>query len=217
MRLLTLAFPSASAFLEAYSDAYENGAVFCDTRAELELDDAVLVEIDFPDLPNRALVRGRVVSLVAGAGAWVRFAEEDRATRAYLVRVATGDDSVPERVERTHRRFPAELPVDCQIEELDEPDQDRLVSRTHDVGAGGAFIRSPSPPPIGTRVSLVIGPTLDTGERFHVHGRVAWARRDDDACGFGVCFDPHRNHDTRRLRALLRKASETGRLLFADD
>jgi Tfp pilus assembly protein PilZ len=216
MRLLTVAFASATEFLDSYSDAYPSGAVFCGTRAPVELDTQVLVEIHFPELPNRALVRGRVVSLVARSGAWVRFAEEDRATCEFLVRLARGELTIQERMERTHRRFPAELPVDCQIEELDEEGPDRLLSRTQDLGAGGAFVRSSSPPAIGTRVCLIIGPTSDTGESFRIYGRVAWARRDEDQCGFGVCFDTRaEDHDARRLRALLRRASATGRLQFA--
>jgi Tfp pilus assembly protein PilZ len=226
MRLLTVAFVSPGEFLAHYADAYPHGALFCGTRAELGLNEPVLVEISFPGLPSRALVRGAVVSLSAtsqrrdsGAsqsGAWVAFDEFDVATRDFVVGVARGELGPAETAERIHRRFPAELPVDCRIDELDEPETDRLLSCTEDLGAGGAFIRSPSPPPVGTRVSLVIGPTLDSGETFELAGQVAWVRRGDrDSQGFGVRFDPKGAQGTQRLRALLRRADETGRLEFA--
>lgn len=209
MRLVTVAFDSSDDFLAHYSDAYPHGAVFCRTRARLSLREQVMVEVSFPELPNRALLRGSAVSLRESHGAWVRFEQDDQATAEFVVRCARGEIS-PETVERTHRRFPATLPVDCRIDEIDA--SDRLVSRTHDLGAGGAFIVSRRPPPVGTRVSLTIGPDDTSGHRFSIDGRVAWIRRDTTAHGFGVRFDLKGDHDTARLRVMLRRAAETGRL-----
>jgi Tfp pilus assembly protein PilZ len=213
MRLVAVAFRSGESFLAHYSDAYPHGAVFCRTRAPLSLRDEVTVELAFPGLPNRALLRGIAVSLQAGVGAWIRFHEADHSTAQFAVRCARGELAPEDAVERTHRRFPAELPVDCRVDEVDEVLPDRVVSRTHDLGAGGAFIVSNTPPPVGTRVSLTIGPDRLTGQRFSIDGRVAWIRRSEHTHGFGVKFDPKGDHDTARLRFLLRRAAETGRIL----
>lgn len=210
MRLVTVAFVSGEEFLAHYSDAYPHGAVFCRTRAKLSLREQVLVEISFPQLPNRALLRGSAVSLRESHGAWIRFEEHDRATAEFVVRCARGQ-LLPETIERSHRRFPAALPVNCRIDEADAHSEN-LVSQTHDLGAGGTFIHSRQPPPVGTRVSLTIGPDEATGERFTIDGRVAWIRRDQAAHGFGVRFDLKGDHDTSRLRVILRRAAETGRL-----
>jgi Tfp pilus assembly protein PilZ len=215
MRLVTVAFESGETFLAHYSDAYPHGAVFCRTRARLTLREPVVVELAFPGLPNRALLRGTAVSLKEGDGAWVRFAESDHPATAFVVRCARGELVPDDAVERTHRRFPAELPVDCRVDELDEVHPELMRSRTRDLGAGGAFIVSNTPPPVGTRVNLTIGPDAVTGQRFSIDGRVAWIgwlRRGEEARGFGVKFDAKGDHDTARLRLLLRRAAETGRI-----
>ena len=94
MRLVTVAFSSAEDFLKHYSDAYPNGALFCRTRAPVSLREAVLLEISFPGLPNRALIRGLAVSVKHGTGAWIRWSRFDRRTGEFVCRCAKGD--VPE-------------------------------------------------------------------------------------------------------------------------
>ncbi len=212
MRVVTIAFRSGEHFLAHTSDAYAHGALFCRTRAQLQPGEEVLVDISFPGLPNRALLRGTAVSVEEAAGAWVALDESDASTAQFAIRCARGEVAADETMERHHRRFPADLPVDCRVDEPDEVQPERMVSRTHDLGAGGAFIVSSSPPPVGTRVTLTIGPDSITGQRFSIDGRVAWIRRGNDARGFGVKFDAKGDHDMARLRFLLRRAAETGRL-----
>src|SRR5690606_2024112 len=120
----------------------------------------------------------------------------------------------PEPVERGQRRIPAVIPVDCLIDEVDEPAGERLVGRTQDVGGGGVFIRSSAAPSVGTRVRVTLGPTPDSGDRFEFEGRVAWIGADAQPDrGFGVRFD-RGSRDGRRLRTLLRRAYERGRVSF---
>jgi hypothetical protein len=106
------------------------------------------------------------------------------------------------------------LPVDCRVDEVDEPATERLVGKTQDVGGGGVFIRSDSPPAVGTRVQVVLGPTSDSGDRFSLEGRVAWIGRHVDEQGFAVRFD-RGGGEAQRLRTMLRRARETGRFAFA--
>jgi Tfp pilus assembly protein PilZ len=92
MRILTANFASKSDFLTHIRDVEKGGAIFCRTDADLRIGEPVLVEIDFPGLPNRALVRGAVSGFDAlGAGAWVEFAEEDTTTRDFLLALAQGE------------------------------------------------------------------------------------------------------------------------------
>lgn len=214
MRLVTVPFETNESFLSHYSEATGHGAVFCRTRARLSDREEVLVELSFPALPNRTLLRGTAFSVIADQGAWVRFAASESSTASYVVRCARGEVTSDEAFERTHPRFPADLPVDCRIDELDHHRRapDRFLSRTRDLGAGGAFIVSANPPPVGTRVNLHIGPESASGERFALDGEVAWIRRGHGSRGFGVKFDAKGEHDTARLRVLLRRAAETGRL-----
>jgi hypothetical protein len=213
MRLLTCAFASRHAFLSSYRDDAADGALDCETRSALEVDQLVVVEVSFPGLPNPILLRGLVVDVQPGHRALVRIHDGDAHGRDFLLRAARGELEAVEPVERNHRRIPVALPITCRIEEVGEPGGE-VVGLTHDVGGGGAWILCASPPAVGTRVSLVLGPV--EGETFRLDGRVAWLRRDVWATGFGVRFDSKDSRDAARLRGLLRRACETGRVAFGD-
>jgi PilZ domain-containing protein len=201
MRILTIPFLSSAEFLSHYSEKNGDGALFCRTRTELEPQEQVLLEIAFPGLPNRALVRGAVVTRFAGRGSWIAFDRADASTRDFLLAVAHGD-VVISAVERAHDRFPAELPVAYEI-----ADGRAAESQTADVSASGTFIRCDVAPAVGTRVKL----TLATGDDpLELQGEVTRARAE----GFAVQFEPRTGENNRRLRALLRRASETGRIRF---
>ena len=199
MRLLTLAFPSASAFLIAHED----GVLTVSTRTDAALGEEVLAEISFPGLPNRALVRGAIDGLlVEEEGLRVRLSDEDRTTLDFMLSIARGELKLS--THREHRRFPASLSVEYTC----EGDAAARKATIDDLGAGGTFVRTQSPPAAGTRVDLSIG--VPGGAPVHASGVTAWVKTGPgDAAGFGVDFDPLEGDDGRRLRALLRRASET--------
>ncbi len=203
MRILTVPFLSSAEFLSHFSEKNGDGALFCRTRTELEPDEQVLLEISFPGLPNRALVRGSVVTRVAGRGSWVAFDAADASTRDFLVGIAQGQLAVT-AVERAHDRFPAELPVAFAL-----AGGAASESQTSDVSASGAFIRCDAAPAVGTRVKLTLAAGGDA-QPLELQGEVTRAKAD----GFAVQFEPRSGENNRRLRALLRRASETGRIRF---
>jgi len=210
MRFVTCAFGSAEEFLSSYSRDYPEGALYCRTRRDLDLDEDVLVEVDFPGLANRTLVRGSVVAREKRRAVWIRLNAADAHRRNFLLGLARGEIAPTEQVSRVHRRIPTSLPVTCRIDEVDDPGE-AVYGHTRDVGGGGVFVHSVTPPATGTRVALVLGPTR-SGDSFVLDGRVAWIRRDPRAHGFGVRFDPRGEHDGRRLRALIRRSWERGQL-----
>lgn len=213
MRLLTVVFVSSAEFLSHYREA--DGAMFHRTRADLEPDEEILAEISFPGLPNRALVRARVLETERSQGAWLAFSGADASTRDFLVKLARGEVVVTDKSERNYDRFPATVPVDCAIDGS-PGNGEHVVSRTADLGAGGAFIRSEVSPPIGTRVRLVIGPFDDEPEAtFTVEGEVARVRDETGDQGFAVRFEPRGGGDNAKLRALLRRGSERGKIELA--
>jgi Tfp pilus assembly protein PilZ len=215
MRLLTCAFASPTEFLDCYSVESAEGVLYCRTRSELAVGEELVVEVSFPGMPNRTLMRGSVAALRRGRGLWIRLHAGDAHTRDFILRLARGEFLAGDPVERSHRRIPVALPVTCHIDEVDDPPSDRLLGTTHDVGGGGAWIQVSAPPAVGTRVSLVLGPMAVEGETFRLDGRVAWIRRDSRAHGFGVRFDPKESRDGPRLRAMLRRACESGWVGFA--
>ena len=199
MRLVTLAFPSAAAFLTSYDD----GIVTVKTRTDAVLGEAILVEISFPGLPNRALVRAIVDGLLIDEeGLRVRISEEDSSTRDFMVQVARGELKMS--AHREHKRFPASL----EVRYSRDGGAEEHKGVVDDLGAGGTFVLTQSPPAVGTRVALTI--TVPGTKDVHASGIVAWVKTGPGAnAGFGVDFDPLDGDDGRRLRALLRKASES--------
>jgi Tfp pilus assembly protein PilZ len=211
MRLLTVAFGSPAEFLACYSPALSTGALFCPTRACFRVEDELMVEVAFPTLSTRTVLRGRAHTQSTGQGGWLRLDPADARAQEFVLASARGT-MVDDASERSHLRLPASLPVDCRIDEPDELGE-RVISRTHDVGTGGVFIRGSSAPAVGTRVAVVLGPAT-SGGRFQLGGRVAWIAKDRRARGFGVRFDQRPGADGRRLRTVLRRAWESGRVEF---
>ena len=206
MRLLTLTFHSAEKFLRHYSEQYEMGALFYRTKSEVEAGEEVLLEIAFPGLPNRALVRGEVLGPKED-GIWIAFHRNDGSTRDFLVKLARGEVEITDRSPRAHSRFPADVPVSYKDR---AGSGDMRHARAIDLAAASAFVRTDEPPEPGTQLELVLGPLGDEAETFTVHGEVTKLRNDDDP-GFAVHFDAQAA-DGPRLRRLLRTASETGRV-----
>jgi hypothetical protein len=199
MRLVTLAFPSAAAFLTSYDD----GVVTVATRTDAVLGEQLLVEISFPGLPNRALMRAVVDGLLIDEeGLRVKISDADASTCDFMLRIAKGELKMS--AHREHKRFPASLAVTYTIDEGKDVHQGVV----DDLGAGGTFVLTQSPPPVGTHAALTI--SVPEGKEVSAKGVVAWVKTGPGAnAGFGVDFDPLEGDDGRRLRALLRKASET--------
>lgn len=200
MRLVTLAFPSAAAFLTSYDD----GVVTVATRTDAVLGEPILVEISFPGLPNRALMRATVDGLLIDEeGLRVRLSEEDASTRDFMLKIAKGE--LRTSAHREHKRFPASLTVRYTLD--DQTDEHKGV--VDDLGAGGTYVLTATPPAAGSKVRLSI--EVPDEKDVHASGVVAWVKTGPGAAaGFGVDFDPPTGEDGRRLRNLLRKASETG-------
>lgn len=202
MRLVTLAYATADEFLASY-DHRDGGTISVRTRTDGTIGEKILVEVSFPGLPNRALLRAMVTSITFEHGLRFVIDEADASTRDFLVSIARGDNVVL-GAQRDHERFPTTLQARWKLTGAG----DRGVETTivEDLSAGGAFVQAAEPPEVGSEVDLTIavpiGPALETS------GHVAWVRHGKSP-GFGVDFDALVGDSGRRLRALLRRASAT--------
>ena len=77
------------------------------------------------------------------------------------------------------------------------------------MSAGGAFVRAEDPPAVAAEVELTI--TAPGGDPLSATGTVAWLRQGKDP-GFGVEFHDMAGETGRKLRALLRHASESAQV-----
>lgn len=199
MRLVTLAFATKEEFLAAYHPS-DGGSLSTRTRTDASIGEEVLIEISFPGLPNRALVRAVVMGIAFEHGLRFAFSAADVTTRDFLLAVARGEATV-QTTHRDHARFPAHLKATWNVRGAAP-----RATTLEDVSAGGAFVRADDPPAVATEVELAI--TAPGGEALAATGTVAWLRQGKDP-GFGVEFHDMAGETGRKLRALLRHASES--------
>lgn len=199
MRLVTLAFATKEEFLAAYHPA-DGGSLSTRTRTDATIGEEVLIEVSFPGLPNRALVRATVMGISFEQGLRFAFSPADDTTRDFMLAVARGETTV-DTTHRDHARFPASLKTTWNVR-----GGAPIATTLEDVSAGGAFVRATDPPAVATEVQLTI--TAPGGDTLDATGTVAWVRQGKDP-GFGVEFDDMAGETGRKLRALLRHASES--------
>lgn len=208
MRLVTLAFASPDEFLTSYHPA-DGGSLSTRTRTDGTIGEPVLVEVSFPGLPNRALIRASVDGIAFESGLRFTIDPLDHTTRDFLLGIARGEIRIDATIHRGHVRFPSALHGTWR-----EGDGAEAPTMVEDLSAGGAFLRAEAPPAIGGQVVVQI--SRPTGEPLHASGHVAWTRQGKDP-GFGVDFEPLVGDAGRRLRALLRHASESASVDLASD
>lgn len=208
MRLVTLAFATAEDFLAAYHPA-DGGNLSTRTRTDGTIGEPVLVEVSFPGLPNRALLRADVTGIAFEHGLRFTIDPADHTTRDFLLGIANGDIHVGTTVHRDHARFPAALHASWRI-----GDGAPTQTTVEDLSAGGAFLRADAPPAIGAEVAVTIA--TPGGDALPATGHVAWTRQGKDP-GFGVDFVPLVGDAGRKLRALLRSASESASVDLVTD
>jgi len=116
MRVLKARYRDKQGFLEAYDEQLETGGVFCPTTQSLEEREEVVVEVHFPEMPNKMMLRGTVVSwrpalprLGVRAGAVVAFSSEEADKVGFILEVAAGQRK--DATKRKHTRLPIERPV----------------------------------------------------------------------------------------------------------
>lgn len=201
MRLVTLVYSSADDFLASYHES-EGGTISVKTRTDGAIGEELLVELSFPGLPNQALLRATVTSITFEHGLRFAIAPADASTRDFLLGIARGTNVVV-AAHRGHARFPAALPARWATEGA----AGTSSTIVEDLSAGGAFVKASEPPAVGTQVHLAID-APGGGAPLETSGHVAWVRHGKDP-GFGVDFDALVGDSGRRLRGLLRRASET--------
>ncbi len=213
MKILTAHYESSRHFLEdvrvASGILEGRRAVRHATRAELAPADPVLMEVAFPGLPNRVILRGTIAKVDKDEGrttAYVTISQEDYGAYDFLVSTAQGEAA--ETVARRHDRVPLGIPVDWQV----VGSGDLIISATDDVSGGGVQIRTLSPPPVGTKLTLRLVLDPRSGEAVSVPGQVVWVRQDAEFQGMGVKFLSTSGEKGRRVRELVRKILETGQV-----
>ena len=217
MKILFAAFKSADDFLgrlEVSRDA-GNGLISVPTRARYRMGEPVILEIAFPGLPNRVLIRANARDAQEpkpADDATFEVASGEEHKRDFLVAVAAGRANASWL--RKHRRFPVRLPARFVADGENVPL--RGDAETEDLGSGGLFLKTTRSLPEGTRVTVVLDP-CDGSAEMEFSGRVVYTRGEDGNTGIGVQFDRLTTDDNKRLRRLIRDVKLRGKVVEWED
>jgi uncharacterized protein (TIGR02266 family) len=205
MRILRARYRSGEDFLRHYQPSFAGGGVFFPTREALPLGEQVIVEVRFPGLANKQMVRGLVAWRRAGkhrtklrAGLGIEFHVAESRRRDFLISVAKGE--IADMITRRHRRLPVTLVANWRV----VFDRETHHSHVEDIGPGGAFLRTTEFMPPGTEIVLDVTPPGSL-RPLEIAGRVAWTRHTTGEEGIGVEFKARDAGGTRRLKELVRR------------
>jgi Tfp pilus assembly protein PilZ len=212
MKILFAPFESAEHFLKYYDPVLEWGGIIVPTKATLPPETPVVVEVAFPGLPNRVLVRGLIVDRDEERdGLVVKLNHSELSKRDFLVSAARGEVGLAWR--RRHRRFPVRLKAVFRTTEGSGPIAE---AHTEDLSGSGIFLRTPQLLAVRTPVVVVVDPADGKGP-IEIPGRVAWVRRDPPTSGFGVTFETLSGDAMKRLRKVMRELKSSGKMLEVTD
>src|SRR5262245_43789903 len=178
MRILKARYRTAMDFMCAYQASFPNGGVFFPTREHVTVGEPVVVEVRFPELGDRLLLRAYVawrrsarVREGTPAGVGVEFSSTERARRDFLLAVARGEQSGV--VSRNHRRLPVHIPVRWHVKD----GREERAAVVIDIGPGGAFLHTTDPCGPGTPIVVELIPPGGAAP-LSIEARVAWTRTE---------------------------------------
>lgn len=200
MRILKARFGDGGELLRHYLPSLPEGGLFFATREALPEGTPVAVEVRFPELRGRVMLRGAVAWRRAGrhrtklrAGVGVAFNPAEERKRDFLLAAARNGEAANAR---RHRRLPVSLDVAFRVAGAGE-----RRGRLDNIGAGGALIATDEPLAPGTELVLDVTPPGGLLP-LAIAARVAWARPEE---GCGVAFRCRDAGGARRLRELVRR------------
>ncbi len=202
MDILQVRFRTDSEFKEYYQTDLPSGGLFCPTTTQLAPGQNVVVEVSAPSLPNRVLIRAKVLSwrpalprLRVRAGAIIEFSAEEHDKRDFLMRVMSGELSTPSR--RKHTRLPVELPIQYRT----NGSADMLDCTLSEISVGGATLETSTCLPIDTDVIIEITPPGSV-RPISISGKSIYHLPNG---GTGLKFIYRDSGGSRRLKELIRR------------
>ncbi len=203
MQILKVRYRTNEEFLENFS-AQGSGSLFCPSTTPRNQGEQLIVDINFPALPNRVMLLGRVrwwrnalPRFRVRAGCQVDFLPSEEAKVRFIEAVAKGN-LTPHK--RRHVRIPVQLPVRWRPVGSLEYREGQLG----DISVGGAFLEASTPLPVGTEVLLDL--TVPGSEApISLAGKVAYTLKGQ---GNGIKFLYRNGGGSRRIREVLRRVQQ---------
>lgn len=205
MEILKVRFRTNEEFRENYNGELPNGGLFCPTTTPLEENQEVIIELSIPTLPNKVLIRGRVLQwrpalprLRVRAGATVEFSDDEQEKRDFILETIAGTRGPTPR--RRHTRLPVSVPVRFRT-----TDEAAFVeSELTEISVGGAMLNSVELP-LDIDVILEITPPGAVSP-IAISGRTTY---HGPTGGTGLKFIYRDGGGSRRLRELVRRLRQS--------
>jgi len=189
-------------FEEHYLTGPPNGGVFCPTTTELPPGTSVVIELACDGLPNKVLIRGKVLSwrpalprMRVRAGAEVEFELDEIPKRDFVLETMRG--SRPPTRRRKHTRIPIGIPVKVRANNQ----VDATEAELREISVSGGLLTGTVQPAVGTDIVMEITPPGSEAS-FDLSGRVVYHAGPNQT---GVKFLYREGGGSRRLRELVRR------------
>lgn len=207
LRILYASYSSSAQFLDSILLEEDKTLLGVTTKASYQDGEEAILEIGFPKLPNRILLRATATQAPDGGDglAWFVIDETDELQLDFLIAVASGRANAS--IKRRHRRFPLRMGAQVKV---DGGEGEPLRAQTADMATSGVALETDEPLPDGTRVSVVLDPG-DGSEELVIAGTVRWHRASDsENAEVGIEFENDGSADMKRLRQLIRGVKLSG-------
>jgi len=207
MRILFATFASGSDFLRSlkYNRRRQESTLAVRTKARFSTGQELIVEVGFPGLPNRVLLRVQALETsqrFPGQKFLVLKGEEHRLD--FLSAVASGKSDAQHR---QHRRFPIRIPARFFVNDAGSYLRGDAITR--DVTPVGVALETYRLVPEDADVTVILD--CEGGVSLEFTGQVTWSKREDGQATIGVRFARGNGDDQKRLRWLLRDVKGCGR------
>jgi Tfp pilus assembly protein PilZ len=208
MIIIRAKYPDAKSFLDSYLANYRYGGAFFPTRRRIPVGYPVIMDVRFPELRSKVLLRGIITWRRSGkrlekirAGLGIEFLGSEIRKRDFVLEVARGT-----RVDQAHRRH-RRLPVDISVDWKEKTGRSWNSATLDDFGPGGTFIKTTHCLPVGTPVLLEL--MAPGGQRkIPIQGDVAWIRNIPGDEGMGIAFRCRDLGGSRLIKELIRRLED---------
>lgn len=201
MKILKARYRSREAFQKAYQADLPHGGLFCPTTSPMTEGEFAVVEILFPELPNKMMLRGKVMWWRSAlprrrvrAGALVAFLEGDKNTTDFILAIARGEEKPA--IKRRHPRIPVSFSINWRL-------QNAAVARAgelRDISIGGALLVSEETPAVGEEIIIELT-TPGAASPMDIAAKVT----HQSAEGTGIKFLYRDGGGSVRLREVVRR------------
>lgn len=205
MRKIRAHYPSGESFGEALTAAGEPNALTVYTTDSFIGGEEVLLEVYFPDLPGKMMVRAigqdwhpARPRLRIRAGGVLRCTGTEWKKLEFLKGVGGGDRSM------TARRKHVRLPVMVEVRWRQDGDREFAMGALSEISEAGGLLLTATPPKKGDQVIVEVMPP-GSERPLEV---LADVRNDDNPDGVGLQFQARDMGGVHRLREVIRRLVE---------